>query len=70
VELWIIDVIWAGLVDAEVDQLNAMVYVSRAAQASFDDSSWAELKTQLDVWQEKITVRSAGRVPASGDEDS
>jgi translation initiation factor 3 subunit M len=55
VELWIIDVIRAGLVEAKVDQLNAKVYVSRAAQASFDDSSWAELKTQLDVWQENIT---------------
>ena len=54
VELWIIDVIRAGLVEAKIDQVNAKVYINRASQATFDVASWTELKSQLNTWQRNI----------------
>jgi len=54
VEIWIIDVIRAGLVEAKIDQCNAKVYVNRASHATFDMASWTDLKSQLTTWQRNI----------------
>lgn len=54
VEIWIIDVIRAGLVEAKIDQCNSKVYVNRASHATFDMSSWTDLKSQLTTWQRNI----------------
>lgn len=54
VEIWIIDVIRAGLVEAKIDQCNAKVYVNRASHATFDMGSWTDLKSQLTTWQRNI----------------
>lgn len=55
VEMWMIDVIRAGLVEAKVDQVNAVVQVTRSTNATFNSSQWSDLRTRLLQWKKNIT---------------
>lgn len=55
VEMWVIDVIRVGLIEAKVDQVQSQVVVSRSTHGMFKDSHWADLKTKLVAWQKNIS---------------
>lgn len=54
VEMWIIDVIRVGLVEAKVDQVNEKVVVSRSKCTKFDKEQWEELRDKLSAWQRNL----------------
>eukprot|EP00040_Diaphanoeca_grandis_P004316 m.28091 g.28091 ORF g.28091 m.28091 type:complete len:395 (-) comp15861_c0_seq1:367-1551(-) len=54
VEMWIIDVIGANLVEAKVDQVNKKIYVSRSNCTKFGQAEWEGLKTRLTTWQKNL----------------
>lgn len=54
VEMWIIDVIRVGLVEAKVDQVNQRVHVNRSKCTKFDQSQWEELRNRLTGWSKNL----------------
>lgn len=55
VEMWVIDVIRAGLVEAKLDQLNKTVIVHRSIYRVFGKEQWKKLSTSLSAWKENLT---------------
>jgi len=56
VEMWIIDVIGAGLVEAKVDQMNSKILVSRSNATKFGQEDWEDLKSRLATWQKNLAA--------------
>lgn len=68
VELWVIDVIRASLVEGKLSQLNQTFLIHRANSRSFGREQWVEVSERLDVWKsslrEILSVIKAGREQA------
>jgi translation initiation factor 3 subunit M len=64
VELWVIDVIRAGLVEGKLSQLNQTFLIHRSTYRSFGKQEWEEIGIRLETWKLSLrgileTVRSA-----------
>ncbi|KAK9475234.1 uncharacterized protein V1510DRAFT_410413 [Dipodascopsis tothii] len=55
VEMWVIDVIRAGLIEGKLSQLDQKLFVHRATIRSFATDDWANLKGRLDNWKSSLT---------------
>ncbi|KAI9277627.1 hypothetical protein BY458DRAFT_504639 [Sporodiniella umbellata] len=55
VEMWVIDVIRAGLVEAKLDQLNKTVIVHRSIYRVFGQEQWKKLSTALSSWKDNLS---------------
>jgi len=53
-ELWTIEAIKAGLVEARIDQAHDRVLVSRSRTNKFVESDWADLRERLVAWQKNL----------------
>lgn len=51
VELWVIKVHRAGLVQGKMDQIRKLLVVNRTTARVFNTTDWAELKTRVDGWR-------------------
>ncbi|KAI8799756.1 hypothetical protein BJ742DRAFT_844435 [Cladochytrium replicatum] len=51
VEMWVIDGIRAGLIEAKMNQLKRTILVSRATQRIFRKEQWDALGSKLDAWK-------------------
>ncbi|KAI8081773.1 uncharacterized protein BX664DRAFT_341256 [Halteromyces radiatus] len=54
VEMWVIDVIRAGLVEAKLDQLNKTVIVHRSIYRVFGKEQWQQLSARLNTWKDSL----------------
>ncbi|KAI8875186.1 PCI-domain-containing protein [Backusella circina FSU 941] len=54
VEMWVIDVIRAGLVEAKLDQLNKTAIVHRSIYRVFGQEQWNKLSTSLSAWKDNL----------------
>ncbi|KAI8646480.1 hypothetical protein BD408DRAFT_359834 [Parasitella parasitica] len=54
VEMWVIDVIRAGLVEAKLNQLNRTVLVHRSIYRVFGKEQWKQLSSSLSAWKENL----------------
>lgn len=71
VEMWVIDVIRAGLVEAKLDQLNKTVIVHRSIYRVFGKEQWKNLSTCLNAWKDNLNeilgvVGNAKLIAANG----
>ncbi|CAO3671701.1 unnamed protein product [Umbelopsis vinacea] len=55
VEMWVIDVIRAGLVEAKLDQLNKTVIVYRSIYRVFGKEQWQQLDSKLNSWKNSLS---------------
>jgi len=55
VEMWVIDVIRAGLVEGKLSQLNKTFLIHRSTYRVFGDSQWREIAARLDMWKTSLT---------------
>ncbi|KAI9306860.1 hypothetical protein BJ944DRAFT_262864 [Cunninghamella echinulata] len=55
VEMWVIDVIRAGLVEAKLDQLNKTVIVHRSIYRVFGKEQWQQLSVRLNAWKDSLS---------------
>jgi translation initiation factor 3 subunit M len=58
VELWVIKVHRAGLVQGKMDQIRRVVIVNRTTARVFSTTDWAELRTRVDGWRQCLTNMS------------
>ncbi|KAG0650952.1 Eukaryotic translation initiation factor 3 subunit M [Hyphodiscus hymeniophilus] len=56
VEMWVIDVIRAGLVEGKLSQQKQMFLVHRTTYRVFGEKQWREIATRLDQWKESLKV--------------
>ncbi|KAJ3082698.1 hypothetical protein HK102_001503 [Quaeritorhiza haematococci] len=54
VEMWVIDVIRAGLIDAKMNQLRKTVVVSRSTHRVFGEQQWTQLSEKITAWQSNL----------------
>ncbi|KAJ3177850.1 hypothetical protein HDU85_005762 [Gaertneriomyces sp. JEL0708] len=54
IEIWIIDVIRAGLMDGKMNQLKRTVSISRSVNRVFTEQQWVVLKDRLDEWKKSL----------------
>ncbi|KAF2084158.1 eukaryotic translation initiation factor 3 subunit M [Saccharata proteae CBS 121410] len=54
VELWVIDVIRAGLVEGKLSQLNKTFLIHRSTYRVFGDNQWREVASRLDMWRNSL----------------
>jgi translation initiation factor 3 subunit M len=54
VELWVIDVIRAGLVEGKLSQLNQTFLIHRSTYRSFGTSEWEEIGVRLESWKQSL----------------
>ncbi|KAI9022514.1 hypothetical protein DFJ74DRAFT_706499 [Hyaloraphidium curvatum] len=54
VEIWVIDAIRAGLLDARMNQVTKTVAVRRATVRSFTMDHWKQLASKLEGWKEGL----------------
>jgi len=54
VELIILDVIRAGLIDAKMNQLDKTIIVNRATPRQFTENEWKKLDTRIDEWKNNL----------------
>lgn len=55
VEMWVIDVIRAGLVEGKLSQLNKQFLVHRSTYRVFGDNQWREVAARLGMWRSSLT---------------
>ncbi|KAK8244126.1 eukaryotic translation initiation factor 3 subunit M [Phyllosticta capitalensis] len=55
VELWVIDVIRAGLVEGKLSQLNQTFLIHRSTYRVFGENQWREVASRLDMWRNSLT---------------
>lgn len=55
VELWVIDVIRAGLVEGKLSQLNKTFLIHRSTYRVFGENQWREIASRLDMWKRSLT---------------
>lgn len=51
VEMWVIDVIRAGLVEGKLSQLNQQFLIHRSTYRVFGEHQWREVAGRLDMWR-------------------
>ncbi|KAI8822033.1 uncharacterized protein EV422DRAFT_525436 [Fimicolochytrium jonesii] len=54
VEIWVINTIRAGLVDAKMNQLDRSVVISRSVHRSFGEQEWKSLGQKLEAWKVEL----------------
>ena len=54
VEMWVIDVIRAGLVEGKLSQLNQTFLIHRATYRVFGEKQWTEVQGRLDTWRASL----------------
>jgi translation initiation factor 3 subunit M len=54
VEMWVIDVIRAGLVEGKLSQLNQTFLIHRATYRVFAERQWTEVLGRLDTWKTSL----------------
>ncbi|RUS24257.1 hypothetical protein BC938DRAFT_473877, partial [Jimgerdemannia flammicorona] len=54
VEMWVIDVIRAGLVEARINQLSETVTVHRSIYRVFGREQWEQLGVKLNGWKQSL----------------
>lgn len=55
VEMWVIDVIRAGLVEGKLSQLNQLFLIHRSTYRVFGENQWREVAARLDMWKTSLT---------------
>jgi translation initiation factor 3 subunit M len=55
VEMWVIDVIRAGLVEGKLSQLNQQFLIHRSTYRVFGEKQWQEVSVRLDMWRSSLT---------------
>lgn len=60
VEMWVIDVIRAGLVEGKLSQQKQMFLVHRTTYRVFGEKQWREVATRLEQW--KMSMRAVKEV--------
>jgi translation initiation factor 3 subunit M len=55
VEMWVIDVIRAGLVEGKLSQMNKTFLIHRSTYRVFGDNQWREIAARLDMWKTSLT---------------
>jgi translation initiation factor 3 subunit M len=60
VEMWVIDVIRAGLVEGKLSQQQKVFLIHRTTYRVFGEKQWREIATRLEQW--KSTLRSVKEV--------
>ena len=54
VEMWVIDVIRAGLVEGKLSQLNQTFLIHRSTYRVFGEKQWIEVQGRLDTWRASL----------------
>ena len=54
VEMWVIDVIRAGLVEGKLSQLNQTFLIHRSTYRMFGEKQWIEVQGRLDTWRTSL----------------
>lgn len=54
VEMWVIDVIRAGLVEGKLSQLNQTFLIHRSTYRVFGEKQWTEVQGRLDTWRASL----------------
>jgi translation initiation factor 3 subunit M len=54
VEMWVIDVIRAGLVEGKLSQLNQTFLIHRSTYRVFGENQWREVSSRLDMWRNSL----------------
>ena len=54
VEMWVIDVIRAGLIEGKLSQLNQQFLVHRSTYRTFGENQWREVAARLDMWKTSL----------------
>ena len=54
VEIWVIDVIRAGLVEGKLSQLNQTFLIHRSTYRVFGEKQWQEVQGRLDTWRASL----------------
>lgn len=54
VEVWVIDVIRAGLVEGRLSQLNQTFLIHRSTYRVFGEKQWQEVQGRLDTWRTSL----------------
>lgn len=54
VEMWVIDVIRAGLVEGKLSQLNQTFLIHRSTYRVFGERQWVEVQGRLDTWRASL----------------
>jgi translation initiation factor 3 subunit M len=55
VEMWVIDVIRAGLVEGKLSQLNKTFLIHRSTYRVFGENQWREVAARLGMWKSSLT---------------
>ncbi|RKP25062.1 hypothetical protein SYNPS1DRAFT_16196 [Syncephalis pseudoplumigaleata] len=55
VEIWVIDVIRAGMISARLNQLKQTVVINRSSYRLFGQREWQMLGDRLHAWQQSLT---------------
>ena len=56
VEMWVIDVIRAGLVEGKLSQLNQTFLIHRSTYRVFGEKQWTEVQGRLDTWRGSLNA--------------
>ncbi|KAF2178584.1 PCI-domain-containing protein [Zopfia rhizophila CBS 207.26] len=54
IEMWVIDVIRAGLVEGKLSQLNQTFLIHRSTYRVFGENQWREVASRLDMWRNSL----------------
>ena len=54
VEMWVIDVIRAGLIEGKLSQLNQTFLIHRSTYRVFGEKQWKEVASRLDTWRNSL----------------
>ncbi|KAG0308669.1 hypothetical protein BGZ98_007241 [Dissophora globulifera] len=54
VEMWVIDVIRAGLVEAKLNQVSKVVTINRSIYRTFGTAQWQQLSQRLHGWKQSL----------------
>ena len=72
-EMWVIDVIRAGLVEGKLSQRERMFLIHRTTYRVFGEKQWREVATRLEQWRESLRgvreVISRERIASEGKRD-
>ena len=56
VEMWVIDIIRAGLVEGKLSQLNQTFLIHRSTYRVFGEKQWTEVSGRLDTWRSSLEI--------------
>jgi translation initiation factor 3 subunit M len=54
VEMWVIDVVRAGLVEGKLSQQGQTLLIHRATHRLFGEKQWRQVAARLDTWRESL----------------